>query len=98
MDEVYLSILYDYYGELLTKKQREYFTNYYFSDLSLGEVGDILKVSRNAIHKQLKIINEKLLFFESKLGLYEKDKKLKSIASKISNKTIVSEIEELIKE
>ena len=37
---VELTILYDYYGELLTDKQRLYFEDYYFNDLSLQEIAD----------------------------------------------------------
>ena len=32
--------LYDYYGSLLTSKQQEYFTSYYFDDMSLAEIAD----------------------------------------------------------
>ena len=58
-EEVYLTILYDYYGALLTEKQRLYFTYYYFDNLSLQEIKENLDVSRNAIHKELKIIKDK---------------------------------------
>ena len=46
--------LYDYYGELLTEKQKEYFEDYYFDNLTLAEIAENLEVSRNAVHKQLK--------------------------------------------
>ncbi|UKI27608.1 MAG: hypothetical protein L6V91_03120 [Bacilli bacterium] len=36
----YLIILYDFYGELLSDKQREYFEDYYFNNLSLGEISE----------------------------------------------------------
>ena len=52
--EVYLTILFDYYGKLLTEKQQRYFSYYYFDNLSLGEIKDNLNISRNAIHTQLK--------------------------------------------
>ena len=59
----YLIILYDFYGELLTDKQRMYFEDYYFNNLSLSEIAENLGVSRNAVHKQLKSSEEKLFFF-----------------------------------
>ena len=34
----YLIILYDFYSELLNDKQRQYFEDYYFNNLSLGEI------------------------------------------------------------
>lgn len=55
MDEINeLIMLYDYYGELLSDSQKEYFMDYYFNNLSLGEIADNLKISRNAVHKQIK--------------------------------------------
>ena len=63
----YLIILYDFYGELLNDKQREYFEDYYFNNLSLGEISENVGVSRNAIHKNIKGSEEKLYFYEEKL-------------------------------
>ena len=56
----YLIILYDYYSELFNEKQRSYFEDYYFNNLSLGEISDNIEISRNAIHKVIKNIEEKL--------------------------------------
>ena len=75
----YLIILYDYYGELLTDKQRMYFEDYYFNNLSLGEISENDGYSRNAIHKNIKTAEEKLYFYEEKLGLYKKKKLLEDI-------------------
>ena len=94
--EVYLTILYDYYGELLSDKNKEYFENYYFLNLSLAEIAENLNVSRNAIHKQLKLIEEKLFEYEDILKLYEKDCKLKEVISKVEDKNIRKKLEELI--
>ena len=68
----YLIILYDFYGELFNEKQKEYFEEYYFNNLSLGEISEKLNVSRNAIHKVIQGIEEKLKFYEEKLNLYKK--------------------------
>ena len=73
MDEVnYLIMLYDFYGDLLNDKQKEYFEDYYFNNLSLGEISENSGLSRNAIHKNIKGSEEKLKFYEEKLGLYKK--------------------------
>lgn len=57
MDEINeLIMLYDYYGELLSDSQKEYFIDYYFNNLSLGEIADNLEISRNAVHKQIKSV------------------------------------------
>ena len=59
-------ILYDYYKELLTQKQQDYFEGYYFENESLQELSEEFQVSRNAIHKQVKETEEKLLEYEKK--------------------------------
>ncbi len=75
----YYIILYDFYGSLLTEKQQKYFEYYYFDNLSLQEISELLNVSRNAIHKTLKNISEKLDFYESRLQLNYKKQKLSKI-------------------
>ena len=78
-DRIYLIDLYDIYGELLDDKKKEYFESYYFDNLSLGEISENLDVSRNAVHKQIKVVEDKLKFYEEKLCLYEKRKELKEV-------------------
>ena len=77
MDElVYYNNLYDLYKNLLTDKQREYFEDYYFNNLSLSEMSENYDISRNAISKQLSTIREKLDEYEEKLELYNKKEKI----------------------
>lgn len=92
---IYYNNLYDYYGSLLTDKQRVYYEDYYFNDLSLSEIAENNNVSRNAVFNQLKIATEKLEFYENNLKLYEKSLKLGKIIEKLDDKT-KKEIEELI--
>ena len=88
---LYYNELYDYYKDLLTEKQRQYFEDYYFNNLSLGEIGENYGVSRNAVHNQLKIIESKLDEYEKALKLYEKRNKIVDIlTNKIDNKTMES--------
>ncbi len=94
--EIYMNNLFDYYGELLTEKQQEYFKYYYFDNLSLSEIAENLNLSRNAIHKQLKQIEEKLKFYDDKLKLIDKDQKLLSLLDKIENKYIKNELLKII--
>ena len=89
-------ILYDYYMDLFNDKQREYFEAYYFDNLSLGEISENSDKSRNAIHKSLKHVVDKLYEYENKLRLYEKEEKLKKIINKIDNKKIKEELEGLL--
>ena len=92
----YIIILYDYYGVLFTDKQREYFEEYYFDNLSLGEISENEDKSRNAIHKVVKGMVSKLYEYEEKLKLYEKDKKLKRIIETVGSSEIKQELEELL--
>ena len=80
-DVIYLTILFDYYEKLLNEKDRKCFKNYYFDNLSLGEIADNNGISRNAIHKRLKKIEEELLYYESVIGLYDKEQKILSLVS-----------------
>lgn len=80
-DIVYYSELYDLYKNLLTDKQREYFEEYYFNNLSLSEISSDFDISRNAVSKQLAVIREKLDEFELKLKLYSKKEKISNCIS-----------------
>jgi len=95
-DYEYIIILYDYYGELLSDIQRKYFEEYYFDNLSLSEISENENKSRNAIHKNIKGVISKLYDYEQKLRLYEKEKRIKNIISKIDNEELKKEIEELL--
>ena len=88
-----LVLLYDYYKELLTDSQKEYFEKYYFDNFSLSEISENLNVSRNAVHKQLKVIEEKLKFYEEKLKLIEKNNK---ILNEIKDEKLKSKITDIL--
>ena len=94
-DFVYYNELYDLYGALLTEKQRSYFEDYYFHNLSFSGMAENYEVSRNAIFKQIKITKEKLGWFEEQLSLKKKKEKLESIISKLDNQALKKELEEL---
>lgn len=91
----YLIILYDFYGNLFNEAQKNYFEEYYFNNLSLGEISENYDISRNAIHKTLKQMQEKLLYYEDRLNLYHKYMELKNIIEKISDKDIQNKLKDL---
>ena len=91
-----LVLLYDYYCELFNDKQKKYFEEYYFDNLSLSEISENEGLSRNAIHKTVKNVANKLYEYEDKLRLYEKDEKIKNIINKINDKEIKKELEGLL--
>ena len=92
---IYLNNLYDIYGVLLTKKQQTYFEEYYFNNLSYGEISEKYNISRNASFKQLKIIEEKLLEYEGKLKIFYKKEKINAIINNIDDSALKRELENL---
>lgn len=93
--EIYFGILFDYYGELLTDKQKQYFEDYYFQNLSLSEISENENISRNAVHTQIKYAEKKLEFYEEKLHLYENGEKIRLLIQNMEP-AIKEKIEELI--
>lgn len=104
-----LSVLYDFYGALLTDKQRAIFDMYYNEDLSLSEIAENEGITRQGVRDALlrgvKILEET----EEKLGLYRrygsldsKFEELERIAGGIRSvnrdKFLSSEIDDLVRE
>ena len=81
-DKIYLNYLFDYYGKLLTDKQRLYYIDYYFNDLSLSEISINYNVTRNAVFKSLKEIENKLNYYQSILHLYQNKNNIEKLVSK----------------
>ena len=92
---IYYVELFDYYGELFTEKQKNYFIDYYFNNLTLQEIADNNKVSKNAIHKNIKEICKKLDYYEDKLNLYNNKKEILKILKDVDKKRI-EELERFI--
>ena len=87
MDKIFfLTMLYDFYSELLTNKQKEIFELYYLNDFSLHEIGSMYKISRQAVLDTIKRTEKVLSNYEQKLSLVEKYfKQKKSIENIINN-------------
>ena len=66
------TLLYDFYGELLTEHQRQIYEDVVFGDLSLSEAADDYGISRQGVHDLLKRCNKLLEGYEEKLHLLEK--------------------------
>ena len=67
-----VSYLLDFYGDLLTDKQRDSLDYYYNEDLSLGEIGENLGISRQGVRDNIKRDEAVLFEMEEKLGLAAK--------------------------
>jgi len=68
MDALEMALLFDYYGGMLTDKQRECFDMRYNQDLSLGEIGQMLGVSRQAVCDNLTRAEALLRRMEENVG------------------------------
>ena len=64
-----LGDLYAYYGSLLTRSQQSYFEDYYYNDLSLGEIAINHHVSRQAVYDNLRRCRKLLKNYEDNLHM-----------------------------
>lgn len=91
----HLGILYGFYQNLLTDKQKTYFSMYYEKDYSLKEIADYYEVSRNAVYDQIRIVSNKLIEFEENLKLAEKASKRRTYLNKFKETKEVSWLEKI---
>ena len=103
LDKLYeLSLLYDFYGELLKENHRQMFEDYVLNNYSLGEIAQERGISRQGVHDSVKRTSRQLEEYEEKLGLLEKFKKTKEKVSQIQllaeNRPELKEIYHLSKE
>lgn len=66
------TLLYDFYGELLTERQQQVYESVVLEDYSLSEVAENLGISRQGVHDMIKRCNHTLEEYESRLHLVEK--------------------------
>ena len=83
MDATELILLYDYYGELLTDRQRECFELRYYQDFSLGEIGQELGISRQGVYDNLSRTEALLNRMEEKTGCVRRDRACRKAAHKV---------------
>ena len=79
-----VSLLMDFYGEILTEKQREVIELYYDEDLSLAEIASEAKITRQGVRDCIKRGETTLREMEEKLGLAARFSDQKKIIDKIS--------------
>ena len=78
-------LLYEIYKPMLTKKKQDVFEQYYFSDLSLREIGENNKVSFQAVRDTLKKTEKELKELEAKLGIFKLKRKINEINEYMNN-------------
>ena len=92
MDALEMTLLFDYYGDLLTDRQKMCFDLRHNQDLSLAEIAEELQVSRQGVHDNLSRAEALLLNMEEKTGCVRRDMQCRDAA-----KTILSAAEALTK-
>ena len=79
------TLLYDFYGELLTSHQKMIYEEYVFDNFSISEIAKEHDISRQGVHDQLKRVDKLLNDYESTLHLIERFMKIKEKVNEISN-------------
>ena len=82
-DAFELALLLDYYGSMLTDKQRECFDMRYNQDLSLGEIGEMLGVSRQAVCDNQTRTEALLRRMEENIGCVKRDRLIRKSMQEI---------------
>ena len=84
MEEIVkLSLLYDFYGELLTNHQKSIYEDYFFNNIGLSEIAEERGTSRQAVHDMVKRCEKLLQGYEDKLHLVEKFMTIRDKVQKI---------------
>ncbi len=85
MDALKMTLLYDYYGEMLTQRQKLCFDLYHNQDFSLSEIAQELQVSRQGVHDNLTRAEALLLQMEEKTGCVRRDLAVRKALRTISD-------------
>ena len=83
---VKISILNEFYGNLLTQKQYDFINDYYNNDLSLSEIAENNNITRQAVNDCLEKSRNLLEKYESVVGKIELKNKLKQNLSELGQK------------
>jgi len=78
-----LSVLLDFYGDVLTDKQRDVMELYYNEDLSLAEIAEHENISRQGVRDSIKRGEESILHLEEKLMMADKFSRLSTLIDDI---------------
>ena len=89
MDAFEMALLFDYYGGMLTEKQREYIDMRYNQDLSLSEIAQLQGVSRQAVFDNLTRTEALLRRMEENIGCVKRDKLVRRAVSEIRDAAAV---------
>ncbi len=92
------SVLFSYYSELFPKKKRQYLELYLEENSSLSEIAEQCGVTRQAVFDNIKKGVHKLDEYESKLGIFEKEKQLKAKLEYLRKNFTMENLEKIIED
>jgi len=87
------SMLFDFYGELLTEKQREYYDLHYNEDLSLAEIAEQTGISRQGVWDIIRRAEAVMKEIEEKTGLVRRFNERSAVLTELEAK--LTELEEM---
>ena len=67
-----MTMLFDFFGDLLTERQREYFDLYHNEDLSLSEIAEGTGISKQGVYDIITRAEKTLMEIEQKTGIIKK--------------------------
>ena len=102
-------LLFDFYGELLTEKQRELMDSYYNQDFSIVEIAELRQTSRQSVWDGIRRAQQQLHHYEEQLGHIRKIERIEQRLDRIAEQCeaiqrsckdteILSRVEQILKE
>ncbi len=85
MKDLSISLLFDYYGDILSEKQKQIFDSYYNLDLSLAEIAENMGITRQGVRDFIKRTEQQLIQMEESLNFSKKCNELKAAARNIKS-------------
>ncbi len=92
------SVLFMYYGELFSQKQKEYLKLYLEEDSSLSEIAEEYNVTRQAVFDNIKRGFKQLEEYETRLGMFRREKELKKKLEELRNDFTMENLEKIIED
>lgn len=97
MDKIlYYNALFLIYRDLLTSNEQEVFSLYYEENYSMGEISEVKKISRSAVGKYIRVVEQKLDNYEKILKINEKKNALIKLISLNDIKDIKDGIQSIL--
>lgn len=99
LDEVLeVSVLLNYYKNLLTDKQKDYLVEHLEDDMSLSEIAKKHEVTRQAVYDNIKRGVKTLHDYEKKIGFYKKECEIEILLEKLKKNLTIENVDKILEE